>query len=186
MFMGSFVGCCGSCIYLDTDDYVGRKDKCRCTKRGFYCYLTEKKCAYYEYDSHKDYYDLEHRWHIVSALLALYPDLRDIPGMKMLQDFRTDILEKDHQYDDALRIYDLVGPCLARIIALSPDRDTLTKQIVENWLLDAIELIGQGKNREGFAVYADMVNTLMNRYRQELAAYYASRNLISCPESISL
>ncbi len=37
----TYDGCCGSCMYMNTNDYVGHKDHCRCTYREQYYNLTE-------------------------------------------------------------------------------------------------------------------------------------------------
>ena len=58
----TYDGCCGSCIYMDTNNYTGHKDHCYCTYRRQYYNLTDRKCSYYRYDPNKDYDDLNRRW----------------------------------------------------------------------------------------------------------------------------
>lgn len=60
--MNTYYNCCGSCKHLDTEDHTWHKENCKCTERGFYCKLDEKKCDKYEYDPNKDYDDLKRRW----------------------------------------------------------------------------------------------------------------------------
>ena len=50
--MNTFDGRCGSCVHMNTNDYVRTKDHCKCTYRGQYYDLNEPKCRYYEYDKY--------------------------------------------------------------------------------------------------------------------------------------
>ena len=175
--MNTFDGCCGSCVHLNTNDYVNHKDHCYCTYRRQYYNLTEKKCSYYQYDPNKDYYDLNRRWHIVSAILHIIPEASEIPGMDKLRDFRVNILEKDAQYDDALRTYDIVGPFLARQLVLAENRQLICSSLIKNWLINIIQLIVNQEYHMAFTKYADMVNDLAERY-QDMLREYASIKLI--------
>lgn len=175
--MNTFDGCCGSCVHLNTNDYVNHKNHCYCTYRKQYYNLTERKCSYYQYDPNKDYYDLNRRWHIVSVVLALVPEVAQIPGMDRLQNFRIDVLEKDEQYETALRIYDIIGPFLSREIALDTDRQVICSGIITNHLAPIAKMVMNEDYTEAFKQYAEMVNTLSTHYQKDLNKYMAIKLL---------
>ena len=74
MAENNFDGRCGSCIYLNTNDYVtGRDSLCKCTLRGQYYELNSKQCSSHKYDRGKDYYNLAKRargtrFYVVTAI----------------------------------------------------------------------------------------------------------------------
>ena len=113
--MNTFDGCCGSCVHMNTNDYVGHKDHCYCTYRRQYYNLDERKCRYYEYDKYKDYYDLNHRWHvnqydiigpIIAECLTNDPD-SEILCKRLIEFFLSDILDliHDNKNEEALGKY---------------------------------------------------------------------------------
>lgn len=169
--MNTFDGCCGSCIYLNTNDYVNHKDHCYCTYRKQYYNLTEKKCSYYRYDPNKDYYDLNRRWHIVSAVIAILPKAMSIPGMATLQNFRIDVLEKDKAFSQALCIYDVIGPFLARELTIDEKSQDICSMLLENWLIDVAKLVSEKQYIEAFEKYCNMVNALSEYYKEQLSTY---------------
>lgn len=179
-----YIGCCGSCIYLDTDDYVRHKDHCRCTKRGQYYNLTEKNCQYYEFDRNKDYYDLNHRWHIVSAVLGILQTTAQTAGVEKLHRFRVDVLEKDGRYENALRVYDVLGPFLACQLAHDPDAVRCCHFLLERWFLPMEALAANGEYEAVFLRYAEMVSRLKLRYAAPLEAYCTLKQI--CAEKLNM
>ncbi len=168
----TYDGCCGSCIYMNTNDYVGHKDHCYCTYRRQYYNLTESKCRYYEYDRNKDYYDLNHRWHIVSAIfkkLGLY-DL-EYDCIKILNDFRINVLEKNEKYDNILREYDFVGPMLANCIINDSESLLICKKVCSTSLLKILDLIKEEKYDDALTEYISLVNILKDYYQDKLTEY---------------
>lgn len=175
----TYDGCCGSCIHMNTNDYVGHKDHCYCTYRRQYYNLTEKKCSYYQYDSSKDYYDLNKRWHIVSAILQVLPEAKAIPGMNLLSSFRVSFLEQNNRYDNALMIYDLIGPFLAMRIINDVKAVEICRELISGWLINIISLIEVEKNAEAFIMYAEMVDSLITRYHTEVDNYLRAKSLLN-------
>lgn len=158
---------------MNTNDYVNHKDHCYCTYRRQYYNLTERKCRDYEYDRYKDYYDLNRRWHIVSAILSIVPEAEEIPGMEQLRNFRINFLEKDSRFERLLGVYDVVGPFIARELALDENRREICMELAGNQLAEIAEMIVDGKNHEALVKYAEMVNQLAGRYSSRLARYAA-------------
>ena len=180
MAVYTYDGCCGSCMYMNTNDYTGHKDHCYCTYRRQYYNLTESKCRYYEYDSHKDYYDLNHRWHIVSAIFKKL-GLSDIgyDCINVLENFRVNVLENDEKYADMLREYDLVGPAIADFLMNDESFLEICKKICSTTLINVIDLIKQGKNDDALNEYINLVNLLKEYYKDNLDEYFEKKQIKS-------
>lgn len=167
----TYDGCCGSCVYMNTNDYVGHKDNCYCTYRRQYYNLKDSKCSYYRYDSNKDYYDLNHRWHVVSAVLQLLDCTDDALGIKALHDFRVDVLEKDSRFADVLQVYDVVGPFLANRLLHNPNAVLFSSVLVKRWLKPINLQVEEGEYDEAILKYARMIDSMAKHYGSQLAAY---------------
>ena len=148
--------------------------------------MTERKCSYYQYDRNKDYYDLNRRWHIVSAVLSIMPEAERIPCMDLLRDFRVNVLEKGAMFEKALRIYDVVGPFLARELVCDTKRDEICELLLKNWLVDVAQMIQQGEYIDAFEKYAEMVNTLSGYYGKKLTEYMTLKQMPVAQARISL
>ena len=183
--MNTFDGCCGSCIHMNTNDYVGHKDHCYCTYRRQYYNLTERKCSYYQYDRNKDYYDLNRRWHVVSAVSCILPETMYMPGFSLLADFRTAVLEKDSRFDRVLGMYDILGPFLAGKLYADPRRMEICRSLALRYFPELIRLIREGKNEQAFRRYASAVRDLAERYREDLDRYLAIKQVRNLPEDWS-
>ncbi len=174
----TYDGCCGSCIYMNTNDYTGSKDHCYCTYRRQYYNLTESKCYAYRYDPNKDYYDLNHRWHVVSAIfkkLGLYE--AEFECIQILNNFRVEVLEKDARYEDMLREYDVVGPALANFITNDSNSVELCKKICSVCLLDILYMIKEEKYTEALDKYKELIELLKDYYRDQLDAYFEEKRI---------
>ena len=180
MAVYTYDGCCGSCIYMNTNDYVRHKDHCYCTYRRQYYNLTESKCRYYEYDSHKDYYDLNHRWHIVSAIFKKL-GLSDIgyDCINVLENFRVNVLEKNKKYANFLKEYDLVGPAIADFLMNDENSLEICKKICSTTLINILDLIKQEKNDEALNEYMNLVNLLKDYYKDNLGEYLDKKQVKS-------
>ena len=175
MAVYTYDGCCGSCKYMNTNDYTGHKDHCYCTYRRQYYNLTERKCSYYVYDPNKDYYDLNHRWHIVSAIFAKLGLSDSYECINILENFRVNFLEKDDKYEDLLREYDIVGPAIAKLIVEDENSLAICKEICSKCLVIVLDLIKEGKYEEALNKYLEMVNILKNYYQEELKEYLETK-----------
>ncbi len=158
--MNTFDGCCGSCINMNTNDYVGHKDHCYCTYRRQYYNLTERKCHSYQYDPYKDYYDLNHRWYIITAIFNKLGLSDDYECINLLHNFRNNILSKDSKYDDILAEYDIVGPILAKELMFDPESTLLCKKLLQDYLVLVLDCIKEEKYDEALTIYINMVNLL--------------------------
>ena len=167
----TYDGCCGSCIYMNTNDYVRHKDHCYCTYRKQYYNLKEHKCVYYRYDPNKDYYDLNHRWHVVSAVLLILGQSAENLGIEALHRFRVDVLEKDPRYEAALRVYDVIGPFLANQLLHDPNAVLLSSALLENRLKAISRRVEAGEYDEAIREYAGMIDSMAEHYYSQIKAY---------------
>ena len=165
----TYDGCCGSCIYMNTNDYYRHKDNCYCTYRNHYYNLTEPKCSYYKYDKNKDYYDLNHRWHIVSSIFNKLNLKDEYECIKVLHDFRINFLEQKEEYSDFLSEYDIIAPVIAR--CLDNDDELLCKKLIQAFLGEILDYIKGNRIDLAYQRYIDMYNLLKDIYRDEINDY---------------
>lgn len=175
--MNTYDGRCGSCVHLNTNDYVTTKDHCYCTYRRQYYDLNERKCSYYEYDRYKDYYDLNHRWHIVSAICNKLGLSDDYECVSLLHNFRVNFLEKNGQFDELLKKYDIIGPVLAECITNDRDSKVLCQKLIEVYLCPALDCIKSEQYVEALHKYLEMINTLYNIYSEKVDHYVAKKSI---------
>ncbi len=168
--MSTFDGCCGSCEYINTNNYTGHKDHCYCEYRKQYYNLTDRKCRYYKYDPYKDYYDLVHRWYIVSAIFQKLGLKDEYECISLLQNFRVNVLDKDPRYDSMLAEYDIVGPKIAEYLTKDSDSVELCKKLIQVFLVRVLDNIKLGQNDEALNLYIEMVNWLKKVYDVDLVA----------------
>lgn len=162
--MNTFDGCCGSCQHMNTNDYTRTKNHCYCTYRRQYYDLTERKCSYYKYDPYKDYYDLNRRWYIVSAIFKKLGLSDDYECISLLHNFRINVLEKDSRYKGFLEEYDIVGPKIAEELMNDPDAKEMSERLIQVFLDHVLDKIKEGKNDEALELYLEMVNFLKMIY----------------------
>lgn len=167
----TYDGCCGSCIHMNTDDYVGHKDHCYCTYRKQYYNLKESKCSYYCYDPNKDYYDLNHRWHVVSAVLQILQSSSESLGITELYNFRIEVLEKDDKFAKVLQTYDVVGPFLANRLIHDHNSVFICSMILERWLRPINSQVVIGKVDEAIHQYASMIDSMIRHYDAQFRTY---------------
>lgn len=177
--MDTYDGCCGSCIHMNTNKWnpYSSKDYCYCTERGQYYNLHERKCRYYEYDDYKDYYDLNHRWHVVSAIMEKLELSDNYDCISILHNFRNNFLEKDVKYKDMLMRYDIVGPVIAKCILDDEDSIELCKKLSTDFLADIIFMIREGKNEMALAKYNEMINLLTSIYEININNYTEKKKI---------
>ena len=162
--METYDGCCGSCVHLNPNDYVRTKDNCKCTLRGGYHDLHERACYKYDYAKYRDYYELNRRWYIVSAICKKLGLSDDYECVSLLHNFRINVLEKDARYDEILREYDIVGPFLAQMIETDDESKELCERLLQVYLVKVLDLIKENKNDEALNRYIEMVNLLRTIY----------------------
>ena len=168
--MDTYGGCCGSCIHLNVNDYVRTKDNCKCTLRGGYHNLHERACPrpMYEYDENRDYYDLNHRWYIVTAIFTVLGLNDNYECINLLHNFRNNILSKDSKYDNVLAEYDIVGPVLAKNLIEDEDSIELCKKLSQVYLIRVLDLIKEEKYDDALNLYTEMINLLKVIYNVNL------------------
>ena len=167
--MNTFDGCCGSCVHMNTNDYVRTKNHCYCTYRRQYYDLTESKCSNYRYDPNKDYRDLNYRCYIVGAIFQKLGLSDDYECVSLLHNFRINILEKDPRYNNVLAEYDIVGPKLATLLMEDSDSKELCKKLVQTFLTRVLHLIEDNKIDDALNLYLEMVDLLKQVYEVELS-----------------
>ena len=162
--MNTYDGRCGSCVDMNTNDYVRTKDHCKCTRRGQYYDLNDPACSYYKYDPYKNYYDLNHRWYIVTAIVNKLGLSDNYECISQLHNFRKDVLEKDPRYNAMLAEYDIVGPKIAKLLLEDSESETTCKMMVQTYLVRVLDFIRAGDNEDALNLYIEMVGYLMVYY----------------------
>ena len=176
--MDTYGGCCGSCVHLNVNDYVRTKDNCYCTLRGGYHDLHERACSKHEYDRYRDYYDLNKRWYIVSAICRKLKLSDDYECVRLLHNFRINVLEKDEKYKDLLEEYDKVGPFIAQMLEEDDDSKELCMRLLQVYLLNVLDLIKVYKNDEALDKYIEMVKLLRVIYNIDIIKEQKSNIMI--------
>lgn len=178
--MNTYDGCCGSCVHMNTNKWnpYSSKDYCYCTERKQYYNLNESKCRYYEYDDYKDYYDLNHRWHVVTAILKKLELSDSYDCVKLLHDYRKNYLEKEKKYDILLCLYDMIGPVIAKCILDDEDSYELCKKIAREFLIDIIFMVRDGKTEEALSKYIEMISLLSNIYQSKIMEYMGKKKIM--------
>ncbi len=166
--MNTYDGRCGSCVNMNTNDYVRTKDNCKCTYRGQYYNLNEPKCCYYKYDQYKDYYDLNHRWYIVSAIMSKLGLSDKYECVSLLHNFRINVLEKDDRYNEILAQYDIIGPKIAELLINDSDSKELCERLIQVFLIRVLEKIKEKQYNEALEIYLEMVNLLKVIYNVDI------------------
>lgn len=171
--METYDGCCGSCVHMNTNKWnpYSSKDYCYCTERRQYYNLHEPKCRYYEFDDYKDYYDLNHRWHVVSAIIEKLELKDSYECINVLHNYRKNFLEKDDKYRGMLMKYDIIGPVIAKCITDDVDSYELSKKLCREFLLDIFFMIREGKNEEALLKYEEMLGLLIRIYDNNINDY---------------
>lgn len=164
----TYDGCCGSCQYLNTNNYTGHKDHCYCTCRRQYYNLTEPKCSSYKYDPNKNYYELNRRWYIVSAIFDKLGLSTDYECISLLHRFRMNVLDKDERYTSTLAEYDIIGPKIADLLSNDTDSAVLCKRLLQVFLVQVLDRIREGNMDKALSLYIEMVNFLKTIYEVDL------------------
>ena len=176
--MNTFDGRCGSCVHMNTNDYVRTKDHCYCTYRKQFYDLNEPKCRYYQYDKYKDYYDLNHRWYIVTAIFNKLGLSDDFECTNLLHNFRNNVLVNDAKYESVLAEYDIVGPKLAKLLTEDENAVELCKKLLQVYLVRVLDYVKEEKYDEALAVYTEMVNLLKVFYNVDVNEDKDTKKLI--------
>ena len=166
--MRTFDGCCGSCENMNTNDYVRTKDHCYCTVRRQYYDLTEPKCRYYKYDRYKDYYDLNHRWYVVTAIFNKLGLTDNYECTSLLHNFRNNILANDPKYEVVLAEYDVIGPKIAKLLTEDENSVELCKRLLQFYLTRVLDYIKEEEYDKALAIYEEMVNLLKVFYNVDV------------------
>ena len=107
-------------------------------------------------------------WYIVTAIFGRLGLSDDYECVKVLHNFRKNILEKDTKYNDMLYSYDLVGPIIGQLVYNDPYAVDLCKTLLQEYLGSMLDSIRIDNNEEAVLKYEQMVEVLMNRYNIEL------------------
>ena len=162
--MDTFGSCCGSCVHLNINDYSGSKWNCYCAERGGYHKLTESKCYKYDYDDNRDYYDLNHRWHIVSKICKILGLKDDYSCIDELLSFRNKKLENKEEYESFLKEYDEIGVLIANELEKDDDSLDMCISLCRQFLTPMLYLIRDEKYEDALGKYQEMYNFLKTCY----------------------
>lgn len=177
---GEFQDKCGSCGYMDLNDYRGCKYYC---KRDYTYYdIMNDKCLYYteacELDDNRDYYDIKkanrsdcYLTTIVCTILGFADDCEILNVMRML---RNNILQKNKRYMGLLMEYDFCGPRIAKCLLEDENAKWIAKELLENFLKPIILYIGNNDYEAAIVMYENMTNILKENYNINDYTYYLS------------
>lgn len=175
---------CGSCEYLDINNYSSSKDKCKCEKRGGYHYFNEDTCYAYsgpvpdgKDSDERDYRELYYRWYVVTTIFEQLNLTCDYECIKVLQEFRINVLEQDAKYADVLKEYDVIGSFLARLLKEDNDAKKMCKSLLNVYLVRILDLIKDKDYEKALNLYTTMLNLLCSIYGLEKknSTYYLKR-----------
>ena len=107
-------------------------------------------------------------WYIVTAIFSKLRLSDDYECVKVLHDFRENILENDSKYENMLYSYDLVGPIISQLVFNDPYAVELCKTLLQEYLGSMLDSIRANEYDEAVLRYEQMVEVLMNRYNIEL------------------
>lgn len=162
---------CGSCSYLNINDYCGSKDRCKCERRGGYHALSEGKC--YAYDGplpdgtrsdERDYRSLYYRWYIVTTIFNKLNLSDNFDCVYLLQSFRINFLENNLKYLKLLEKYDKVGVILSKCLSEDKDVHDICKKLLQLYLVHVFDYIKLEKYDDALRIYIRMLDLLCDIY----------------------
>ena len=124
-------------------DYWCRKKDCRVDDNTYYKY-----CRDYNYDECPIYNHTESSGCFLTTMACqiLGKDDKN-PVLNNLRTFRNEVLQKDKQYYEVLRDYDIIGPMIVDAINNDKDKYLIAETIYNNVILPVNEAINK-KNYE--------------------------------------
>lgn len=128
--------------------------------------------TYYKYCRNWDYGDCPIYKHeessppcfittVLCQILGL-PD--DHETLNALRNFRDNILQKDKQYEEILKIYDVIGPLVADSIRKDANREKLALDLYKLSLLPIVEEIKKQNYTRAIKHYLYMTLSLVSEY----------------------
>lgn len=133
-----------------------------------YDYLTYKCPFYKEYgpstsSSHTNIFFSLFPCFITTVTCDILGKDDNDPVMQKLRNFRDNVLQKNEEYYEILKLYDVIGPIIASNLYNDPEKELFTKDLYS--VLERITLLID-KNEHELAVekYRIMTLLLINRY----------------------
>lgn len=142
-------------------DYWCDKKDCRVDSDTYY-----KNCRDFNYDECPIYRHSESSGPcfittVLCEILGL-PDNHET--LNTLRAFRDNILQKDKQYEEILKIYDIIGPMLAYRLKIDKNKEQLASELYNLSLLPIIEEIKNKNYAKAIKHYIYMTLSLISSY----------------------
>ena len=157
-----------SCTYYEfkrsglfSGDYWCQKKDCRVDSDTYYKY-----CRNYNYDACPIYKQSQSSspCFITTITCQILGKNDNDPLLNRFRSFRDNILQKNKQYEDALKEYDVIGPQIANCLINDQDREAMALGLFQHALLPIDTLIQQQEYDTAVEKYSLMTLMLINYY----------------------
>lgn len=152
--MADYINRCGSCRHFEAGACINQNTK-------YYC--DWYKAYYYPDDSCDHYSTTAPTCYITTMVCDVLGYGDDCEGLKVLRDFRDNVLQKNVAYLPLLMEYDVVGPQIAHCIKEEYDKThdkELWQKCYEHYLVPTIDFIKNNEFDKAIIKYNNMINSL--------------------------
>ena len=148
--------------------YTFRQNDYYCSKNSNYVNSDTyyKYCRNYDYDDCPVYKrnDSTSGCYLTTIVCSVLNKEDDNKVLNSLRNFRDNTLQKNKEYYDILKSYDIVGPIISESINLDKDRFIMSNYLYEKFLKPISKLIEEKKDIEAIERYKIMTLALINYY----------------------
>lgn len=161
---------CGNCIYLDLYDKSERSEWGMGKYTGYWCkeerkYMhPEKDGKYCRYHQEKPNTYNSNSCFITTVVVNILGQDDNCQVLKTLRSFRKNVLIKTNDGIELLKMYDVIGPSIAKNISLDDNKRLLCFDLYANYIAPAAELVIKEKYDDAKSLYKAMVNYLQIKY----------------------
>ena len=151
-----------SCSY-----YTFRQNDYYCNKKGDYVNsdVYYKYCRNYDYDDCPIYKQEDSSGCYLTTIVCDILNKKDNDKvLNTLRNFRDNVLQKDKEYYDILKDYDIIGPIISSKISSDKDREIIAKYLYNAFLTPITENINNKEHSKAIKSYKTMTLYLINHY----------------------
>ena len=125
-----------------------------------------KYCRNYDYDDCPVYKrnDSTSGCYLTTIVCSVLNKKDDNKVLNSLRNFRDNTLQKNEEYYEILKAYDIIGPTISKSINLDKDRFTMANYLYETFLKPIAALVDDNKDLEAIEKYRIMTLALINYY----------------------
>lgn len=87
--------------------------------------------------------------------------------LQTVRQFRKNVLQRDNKYKSLLVEYDIIGPKISKAVLEDPQKETIAKSCMENYLQPIVSLLHRGKRDKALCLYIDLTQNLKKLYNLE-------------------